>query len=216
MASATSRALREQFSSPQQQRDTATVGMWIFLATEVMFFGGLFTACSVYRMYYTLGFLEGSRDMTLVIGTVNSAVLFTSCLTMSLALRAISEGKQFRTYVLLLTTAGIGLVFVALKFAEYYLHYQEDKVPGIWFTSNQPEAGAEELFFVFYFATTGLHVVHLSIGIGLTTILAFRTVMGRFNASYHTPVAIVGVYWHFVDIIWSFLYAIFYAPGWHR
>ncbi len=215
MGSTTSRALREPYATPQQQRDTATVGMWVFLATEVMFFGGLFAAFAVYRMYYTLGFQEGSREMTLVIGTVNTAVLFTSCLTMSLALRAIAEGKQFRTYVLLLTTAGIGLVFLALKFAEYYLHYQEHKVPGIWFTSNKPEAGPEELFFVFYFAMTGLHVIHLSIGIGLTTILAFRTALGRFSASYHTPISNVGLYWHFVDIVWSFLYAIFYVSGFH-
>ena len=215
MVSAKSLALREHYATPQHQRDTATLGMWLFLATEVMFFGGLFTAFAVYRMYYTQGFLEGSREMTLVIGTVNTAVLFTSCLTMSLAIRAIADGRQFRTYVLLLVTAGIGLVFVALKFAEYYLHYEEHKVPGIWFTSNQPNSGPEELFFVFYFAMTGLHVIHLSIGIGLTALLAFRTAVGRFSPGYHTPISNVGLYWHFVDIVWSFLYAIFYVPGFH-
>ncbi|MGH9608335.1 MAG: cytochrome c oxidase subunit 3 [Bryobacteraceae bacterium] len=209
------RALREQFRDPQQQRDTATMGMFTFMATEVMFFGGLFVAFAVYRMYYTAGFLEGSREMTLVIGSINTGVLFTSCLTMSLAIHAISIGKQARCYWLLILTAVIGLLFLALKFLEYFIHYGEHKVPGIWFSSHSPHAHAEQLFFFFYFALTGLHAIHLSIGVGLLTVLAVRTSIGRFNAEYHTPIAIVGLYWHFVDIIWTFLYVIFYLPGFH-
>jgi len=216
LASSGSLALREQFGTPQHQRDTAVVGMWIFLATEVMLFGGLFTGFAAYRMYYTQGFLEGSREMTLTIGAVNSAVLLTSSLTMSLAIRSIAQGKQFRTYVLLLITALIGMVFLALKFTEYYLHYQERKVPGIWFVSSKPEAGPEQLFFVYYFAVTGLHAVHLTIGIGLTVTMAVRTAIGRFNERYHTAIEMVGLYWHFVDIIWGFLFAIFYIPGFHK
>lgn len=206
-------ALREQFRNPQQQRDTATMGMFAFMATEVMFFGGLFTAFAVYRMYYTAGFLEGSREMTLAIGSINTGVLFTSCLTMSLAIHAISIGKQVRCYWMLILTAVIGLLFLALKFLEYFIHYAEHKVPGIWFNSHSPHAGAEQLFFFFYFALTGLHAIHLSIGVGLVGNLAVRTALGRFNAEYHTPVSIVGLYWHFVDIVWTFLYVIFYLPG---
>jgi cytochrome c oxidase subunit 3 len=216
LSSPESLALREQFGNPENQRETATVGMWIFLATEVMLFGALFTGYAVYRMYYTQGFLEGSREMTLVIGTINTAVLFTSCLTMSLAIRAIAEGRQYRTYILLLVTAGIGLVFLALKFAEYYMHYEEHKVPGIWFESNNPQAGPEELFFIFYFLMTGLHAIHLSIAVGLVLVVAVRTAMGRFNAEYHTPIDMVGLFWHYIDIIWSFLYAIFYVTGFHK
>ena len=216
MSSSESLALREQFGNPENQRETATVGMWIFLATEVMLFGALFTGYAVYRMYYTQGFLEGSREMTLVIGTVNTAVLFTSCLTMSLAIRAIAEGRQYRTYILLLVTAGIGLVFLALKFAEYYLHYEEHKVPGIWFESRSPQAGPEELFFIFYFVMTGLHAIHLSIAVGLVLVVAVRTAMGRFSAEYHTPIDMVGLFWHYIDIIWSFLYTIFYVTGFHK
>jgi cytochrome c oxidase subunit 3 len=167
-------------------------------------------------MYYTEGFLEGSRGMTLAIGSVNTAVLLTSCLTMSLAIKSIAEGRQNRTYWLLLVTAGIGLVFLALKFTEYYLHYLDHKVPGIWFESSKPEAGAEELFFIFYFAMTGLHAIHLTIGIGIAAVMAVRTAMGRFNAGYYTAVEILGLYWHFVDIVWSFLFAIFYVPGFHK
>jgi cytochrome c oxidase subunit 3 len=206
-------ALREPYSTPQQQRDTATIGMWVFIATEVMFFGGLFAAFAIYRMYYTQGFLEGSRGMTLVIGTVNTAVLIVSTLTMSLAIHAISQGNQVRTYWLLLLTALIGLVFIALKFTEYFIHYSEHKVPGIWFESHDPQAGPEQLFYVFYFAMTGLHVIHLSIGIGLVSVMAMRTALGRFNQNYHTAIDVVGLYWHFVDIIWGFLFAIFYIPG---
>lgn len=216
MPSAESLALREQFATPQQQRETATVGMWVFLATEVMFFGGLFAAFAVYRMYYTRGFLEGSHGMTLIIGSVNTAVLFTSSLTMSLAIVAISKGNQVRTYLLLLLTALIGLIFLSLKFTEYFLHYQDHKVPGIWFESHDPQAGPEQLFYLFYFAMTGLHVVHLSIGIGLTITMAVRTVLGRFNGYYHTAIDMVGLYWHFVDIIWLFLFTIFYVPGFRK
>jgi cytochrome c oxidase subunit 3 len=215
LASPETLALREQFSTPQQQRDTATVGMWLFMATEVLFFGALFTAYAVYRMYYTQGFLEGSREMTLTIGAVNTAVLFTSSLTMSLAIHSISEGKQVRTYVLLIVTALIGMAFIGLKFTEYFLHYQEHKVPGIWFESTSPNAGPEQLFFIFYFAMTGLHVIHLSIGVGLVGTMAVRTALGRFNAAYHTAIDIVGLYWHFVDIVWTFLFVIFYVPGFH-
>jgi len=214
-STAESLALREQYHSPQQQRDTSTLGMWVFLATEVMFFGGLFCAFAVYRMYYTLGFHEGSRGMTLVIGTVNTAVLITSCYTMSLAIHALGQNKQTRSYWLMILTGFLGLLFLALKFTEYFLHYQDHKVPGIWFESHKPEAGAEQLFFFFYFAMTGLHAIHLTIGLGLLTVMAIRTVMGRFNAEYHTPVSIVGLYWHFVDIVWTFLYIIFYLPGFH-
>ncbi len=125
--------LREQFGTPEQQRETATVGMWVFLATEVMLFGALFTAFAVYRMYNIRGFNEGSADMNIVLGSINTAVLITSSLTMALSIYSAALGKMVRTYWLLLTTALIGLVFLAIKFTEYYLHYKMHKAPGIWF-----------------------------------------------------------------------------------
>jgi cytochrome c oxidase subunit 3 len=209
-------ALREQYGTADQQRETSTVGMWIFLATEVMFFGGLFAGFAVYRMYYTAGFTEGSAEMEIVLGAVNTAVLITSSLTMALSVYSISIGRQFRTYLFLLATALLGLVFLAIKFTEYYLHYEHHKVPGIWFESSSPHRGAIQLFFVYYFCMTGLHALHMIIGISLVIVFAARTVMGRFNAEYHTPIAILGLYWHFVDIVWVFLFAIFYITGLHR
>lgn len=215
MSSTETLLLREQYSTPQQQRDASTLGMWIFMATEVMFFGGLFASYAIYRMYYTRGFEEGAEGMTLLIGSINTIVLMTSCLTMSLAIHAISHNKQARAYWMLMLTNLLGLLFLALKFLEYFEHYGEHKVPGIWFISHKPEAAAEQMFFFFYFAMTGLHAIHMTIGIGLVTTMAVRTAMGRFNADYHTPISIVGLYWHFVDIIWTFLYVIFYLPGFH-
>ena len=216
MSSPEALALREQYGTAEQQRDTSTVGMWIFLATEVMFFGGLFAGFAVYRMYYTQGFTEGSAEMEILLGAINTAVLITSSLTMALSVYSISVGKQLQTYLLLFATAVIGLVFLAIKFTEYYIHYQHHKVPGVWFESASPNHGAIEMFFVYYFCMTGLHAVHMIIGISLVVLFAFRTALGRFNAEYHTPITILGLYWHFVDIVWVFLFAIFYIAGLHR
>lgn len=209
-------ALREQFGTVEQQRETATAGMWIFLATEVLFFGALFVAYSIYRMYYTRPFTVGSSDMNLVLGAINTAVLITSSLTMAMSIHSIAIGKQLRTLGYLLATMLIGAVFIAIKFTEYYQHYMDQKAPGINFVSPDPMARQVELFFVFYFVMTGLHAVHMIIGIGLLSVLAARTTLGRFNPEYYTPIEAVGLYWHFVDIVWVFLYAIFYLPGVHK
>jgi cytochrome c oxidase subunit 3 len=205
-----------QYANPQQQRDTATFGMWVFLATEVLFFGGLFASYAVYRMYYTQAFLEGSRELDPMLGAISAAVLLTSSLTVSLACRGIAEGKQFRTYILLLLTALGGLAFLGIELSEYFTDYHAHKIPGIWFESNKPDALHEEMFFVFYFCMTGLHMIHVSIGVGLAVVMAVRTALGRFNAAYHTAVDIFGLYWQFVDMIWAFLFAVFYVTGIHK
>jgi len=207
--------LREQYGTPEQQRESVTFGMWIFLATEVMFFGGLFMAFTVYRVLYPLGFDEGSKDMSIVLGSINTAVLITSSLTMALAIHSASMAKLKRASFLLLTTAFIGLVFLAIKFTEYYQHYEAHKAPGVWFESSSPHANAMELFYVFYFAMTGLHAIHMIIGITLVVIFAVRAYCGSFNSEYHTPLEALGLYWHFVDIVWVFLFAIFYISGLH-
>ena len=207
--------LREQYSTPEQQRETATFGMWIFLATEIMLFGGLFTAFTVYRLGHPVGFDEGSKDMSIVLGSINTAVLITSSLTMALSIYSAAVGKLVRTYYLLLITAAIGIVFLIIKFTEYYQHYLAHKVPGIWFESSSPHAASMQLFYVFYFAMTGLHAIHMTIGITLVVLFAFRTAAGSFDAEYHTPLETIGLYWHFVDIVWVFLFAIFYISGLH-
>ncbi len=207
--------LREQFATPAQQRETATVGMWIFLMTEVLLFGGLFTAFTAYRISHPHAFDLGSKDMEIVLGAINTAVLICSSYTMALAVHSAELGNQKRLTLFLLVTMTIGAVFLCIKFTEYYLHYQAHKAPGFWFEDQAPGAGSIQMFFVFYFIMTGLHAVHMIIGIGVLSVLLFRTLLGSFSADYHTPIDLGGLYWHFIDIVWVFLYAIFYIPGLH-
>ncbi len=209
-------ALHEQFATPDQQRETASIGMWIFLMTEVMLFGGLFMAFSVYRTYYSQAFDAGAREMELTIGAVNTAVLICSSLTMALAVYSAAVGNQRQLGIFLVCTMAIGVVFLALKFTEYYLHYVAHKVPGFWFDSSDPNPAKVQLFFVFYFIMTALHATHMLIGEGILAVTLFRSWLGRFTPRYHTPVALAGLYWHFIDVVWVFLYAIFYVPGFHK
>ncbi len=207
--------LREQFENPEQQRETASIGMWVFLITEVMMFGGLFTAFTVYRLSNPAAFNEGSKEMTIVLGAINTALLILSSFTMALAVYSSSIGKTKLLAIFLIITMIIGLCFLGIKFTEYYLHYQDHKVPGFWFEYHGPSARQVQMFFVFYFILTGLHVIHMTIGIGILLVMLYRTLLGSFSATYHTAVDLAGIYWSFVDIIWIFLYAIFYIPGLH-
>lgn len=208
--------LREQFATVEQQRLTSGIGIWLFLMTEVMMFGGLFVAYTVYRFNHPQAFAEGSSSMDILLGSINSAILLTSSLTMGFAEFSAKLGRQRLLTVLLLITVLIGLAFLGIKFTEYYEHYQQHEAPGVWFNHTGPLAPAVQMFYVFYFIMTGLHAVHMIIGIFLILVLIFRNFIGSFSAAYHTPVSVVGLYWHFVDIVWIFLYAIFYLPGLHK
>lgn len=207
--------LREQFRTAEQQRDTASIGMWVFLITELMLFGGLFMAFTVYRLYSPQAFDAGSADMNIVLGSINTAVLICSSLTMAMAVHSAQAGNQKLLGLFLLATILIGALFLGIKFTEYYQHYLDHKVPGFWFEAAGPLAPKMQMFFVFYFVMTGLHATHMLIGIGLLSALIYRTMLGSFTHRYHTPVVLVGLYWHFVDIVWVFLYAIFYISGLH-
>lgn len=208
-------ALREQFGTAEQQRETATVGMWIFLITEIMFFGGLFMAYTMYRLSHPVAFHAASAHMNILLGSINTAILIASSFTMALAVYASQQGDSKQLGWLLVITILLGLVFLALKFTEYAQHYSNHEVPGVWFNTTLPDAGGVEMFFVFYFIMTALHAVHMIIGIGLLLVLLFRTFLGTFTKQYHNPIVITGLYWSFVDIIWIYLYAIFYLPGLH-
>jgi len=208
-------ACREQFRTPAQQRETASVGMWIFLANEVMMFGALFTAYTVYRASHPQAFDIGSADMNIMLGSINTALLLTSSLMLSFAEHSAQAGNRRLIALFLILTMIIGAVFLGLKFTEYYQHFQEHKAPGVWFNDSSPYANSIQMFFVFYFIMTGLHAVHMIIGIGILAGLLFRTIIGTMTAEYHTPILFGGLYWHFVDIVWIFLYAIFYLPGLH-
>lgn len=207
--------LREQFRTPAQQRETATIGMWIFLGTEVMLFGGLFTAFTVYRMLNPRAFIEGSADMNIVLGAINTAVLIGSSFTMAMAVHSATIGRRKLLNVFLMTTMFLGACFLAIKFTEYYLHYLDHRVPGPGFQFPGAEASRAEMFFLLYFIMTGLHALHMFIGEGILFTMILRNNAGSFNAEYHTPVELAGLYWHFVDVVWVFLFAIFYIEGLH-
>lgn len=209
-------ALREQYSTQLQQRETAHAGMWLFLATEVLFFGGLFLGYTVYRMYYPHAFTAGARHMEITIGAVNTAVLLTSSLMMALAVHSAQLGRVRRLIGFLAATMVFGAVFLALKFTEYYLHWKEHKFPGPHFQTDFPIPGHEQIYWFLYFVMTGAHAVHMTVGMGLLVWLVIQASRERFTVPWHTPVEVVGLYWHFVDIIWLFLFALLYLIGLHK
>jgi cytochrome c oxidase subunit III len=208
-------ALAHQFDDAAQQRDAANFGMWVFLVTEIMFFGGLFAGYAIYRTMYPDAFALTSRYMNVTLGTVNTIVLITSSLTMALAVFSSRTNERRATGLLLLSTIALGLVFLAVKMYEYHEKYLEHIVPGVDFRLSGPEAGHMQMLFCFYFIMTGLHAVHMVIGVGLLGWLVRKNSGGAFSRGYNNPVEIVGLYWHFVDIVWIFLFPLLYLIGQH-
>jgi cytochrome c oxidase subunit 3 len=208
-------ALRFQFATEEQQRTVAAAGMWVFLATEIMMFGGLFTAYTICRMWYGHAFAAGSNLADLPLGAVNTAVLLTSSFTMAFAVLSSQTPRPRMTIMLIAATMLLGAVFLGLKFYEYHHHWVDVKVPGFNFRFEGPEPNHVELFFLFYFVMTGLHALHMIVGFGLLAVLAWRVHIGSVGPAYSTPVEITGLYWHFVDIVWVFLFPLFYLVGRH-
>jgi cytochrome c oxidase subunit 3 len=209
--------LAHQFTGPRQQYEAATLGMWLFLATEILFFGGVLTAYAVYRHAHAHAFVEGSKQLFTSIGTVNTLVLLTSSLTMALAVYAAHTGRHSWLTLCLGLTMVFGAAFLVLKGTEYYLEYREGLVPRLAWHPDAPEQAAlkelgdqGKLFFVFYFILTGLHAVHMLIGLGLLTYLFRHARRGAYSAAFYTPVEVIGLYWHFVDIVWVFLFPLLY------
>jgi len=203
------------FEDAEQQREAASLGMWVFLVTEVLFFGGVFTAYAVYRTVYPEAFEEASHHLDIWLGTFNTAVLIASSLTMALAVWASQTDRRRPAVGFILVTMGLGAVFLGVKAVEYTHKFHEGHVPGLRFHWAGPLAGPAELFFSLYFAMTGLHALHMVIGLGLLSWLARQTAKGRFGAAYNTPVEMSGLYWHFVDIVWIFLFPLLYLIGRH-
>ena len=210
------RLIGEQYSSLEQEHATAEFGMWVFLATELMLFGGLFTAYTVYRTLYPIGFAEGSRHLDLALGGTNTAVLLVSSLTMALAVHAGQLGERRRMAVFLVLTAVLGAAFLGIKAVEYSKHFAEGTVPGLAWQYAGPNPAQVQLFFLAYFALTGLHAVHLSIAVVVVVCMAFMGARRAFPAERHTPVEMVGLYWHFVDMIWIVLLPLLYLFGLNR
>jgi cytochrome c oxidase subunit 3 len=208
-------ALLHHFDTTEQQKNASTLGMWLFLVTEIMFFGGMFTAYIVYRTLYPQAFVEASHELNLTMGAINTAVLIGSSLSMALAVRAAQVSDRAGQVVCLLLTILLGTVFLGIKAVEYHEKYVSHHIPGPSFHFEGPNAPHAEMFFCLYFGMTGLHAAHMVIGIVLLAILTVRAYRGAFNAEYNTPVDMTGLYWHFVDIVWIFLFPLLYLLGGH-
>jgi len=209
-------ALREQFDTAEQQKDASTLGMWIFLVTEIMFFGGMFLAYTIYRDTYFQVFALASSSLNAVIGAVNTAVLLCSSFTMVLAVRAAQVGQRNALIIFLILTLILGVAFLGVKAYEWNEKFQEHHVPGPTFhLEGTGEQGHAQLFFSLYFAMTGLHAMHMVIGCGILGWLLIQSLKGKFTPDYMTPVDVAGLYWHFVDIIWIFLFPLLYLIDRH-
>jgi cytochrome c oxidase subunit III len=244
--------LEHHFDDLEQQHESSMLGMWLFLATEVMFFGGLFTGYTIYRMRYPEAFAAASRHLSVPLGGFNTAVLLCSSLSMAFAVRASQLREHGKAAVLLVATMGFGAAFLGIKAVEYYTEYTEHLIPGLnwdWAlaqskhessggegasshgAAHEPEdipagkpAGATDvqeepavppsekakMFFVLYFMMTGLHAIHLIIGIVLVGLVAALTWRRWFSGGGATQIEVTGLYWHFIDIVWVFLYPLLY------
>ena len=238
-------AQQHHFDTMPQQKEAAVLGMWVFLLTEILFFGGLFVAYMIYRVWYFDAFAEASRRLSLFWGGLNTAVLIGSSLTMAMAVRGAQTNKRKATVNWLILTMILGAVFLGVKVIEYQDKFANYEVPGPsfnWLAHEQHEAAAGEhvaaapaegehrklslspeqlqrttqIYFSLYFTMTGLHALHMIIGIGLMSVITWMAWKGRFDGEYYTPVEMSGLYWHFVDIVWIFLFPLLYLVERHQ
>ena len=212
-----STALWEHFENLEQQHDANVLGMWVFLSTELLLFGVLFTGYTIYRVQNDVAFDAASSKLNWQIAGINTLVLLTSSLTMALAVRAAQFGRRQTLVWLLVATAVLGAAFLGFKAVEYYGDYREKLVPGLAFDANEwQQPNGVQLFLIFYYVMTGLHAVHLTIAIAILIVLAILAHRGTFTTESYTPVETWGLYWHFVDIVWIFLLPLLYLIGTHK
>jgi len=216
--------LLHHFASAEQQRDAASLGMWLFLVTEIMFFGGMFCAYLVYRYWYFADFGAASKTLDIRLGATNTAVLICSSLTVVLAVWAAQNGKRKMLLTNLVLTIVLGMTFLGIKAVEYAEKFEKHHVPGATFhfegtVPGHPDLPVDphhaEMFFSLYFAMTGLHALHMIIGIGLFSVLTVMAWKGHYGPVYHTPIENAGLYWHFVDIVWIYLFPLLYLIDRH-
>jgi cytochrome c oxidase subunit 3 len=206
--------LQHHFDTLEQQQHASQFGMWVFLVTEVLFFGGLFMAYILYRIWYPHMFVAASHELSVPLGAFNTAVLIGSSLTMAFAVRAAQTGERPRNQVFwLVATMVLGAVFLGVKVIEYSDKINHHLVPGPNFHFAEPYGQTAQLYFSLYFAMTGLHATHMIIGFGIMAVIAWQAARGRFDSTYYTPVEVTGLYWHFVDLVWIFLFPLLYLIG---
>ena len=230
MAETVASYVAHHFDDAEQQHDASSLGMWLFLVTEIMFFGGMFTAYVVYRSAYPEVFAHASHHLNVVMGTINTAVLIGSSLTMVLAIWAAQVNWRKGIVIFLLATMGLGTTFLVIKGFEYHDKFVEHHVPGSTFhfeiehpsphlqalAAKDPQLEKHaSIYFSLYFIMTGIHALHMIIGLGILGVLCVPSWKGKYNAEYHNPLEMTGLYWHFVDIVWIFLFPLLYLLGAH-
>jgi len=208
-------ALRHQFDDVEQQKDASTLGMWLFLATEVLFFGGMFCCYTVYRSAYPAAFGHASNHLDLILGGVSTAILIISSFTMACAVNSAATGARNALVGFLGLTILFALAFLVIEMSEWRMLYHEGLMPGFNFTYKEFDPAHVQLFFCMYFAMTGLHASHVTIGIVILAVMAIRAWRGAFSPGYFTPIEISGLYWHFVDLVWIFLFPLYYLIARH-
>ena len=212
--------LWHHFDDLEQRHEATALGMWTFLATEVLIFGGLLTGYTVYRARYPLDFAVASRHLNIVIAAVKTVILVTSSLTMALSMRAVQTAQRRKLLTSMILTGVLGSLFLVLKAVEYTDDYRDNLVPVMAFKdsdwqSQGADAGHVKMFLMFYYILTGLHAVHLLIGIAVLAVMTELARRNWFSPDYYTPIEAWGLYWHFVDIVWIFLLPLLYLVGTH-
>ena len=205
--------LAHHFADMEQQRESAKLGMWIFLLTEILLFGGLFVAYTVFRSLDPDMFYNAHKFLDVRLGTLNTIVLITSSVTMALAIRAIQLDKRMQSIYLLSSTLALAAVFLIVKYFEYSHKFHLGQLPGKYYTFTGIEGNNPHIFFSVYFTMTSLHGLHVIIGMIAIGWILRRTIKGEFSSNYFTPMELTGLYWHLVDMIWIYLFPLLYLIG---
>jgi len=205
--------LAHHFSEVEQQKESAKLGMWIFLLTEILLFGGLFCAYAVYRAWNPDMFYNAHKFLNVYLGTLNTVVLITSSLTMALAIRSMQLNDRRKAIIFLVMTLTFAAVFLVVKYFEYSHKFHLGQLPGKFYTFTGVEGTNPHIFFSIYFMMTGLHGLHVIGGMAAISWVLVKTVKNRFSDEYYTPMEMTGLYWHLVDLIWIFLFPLLYLIG---
>jgi cytochrome c oxidase subunit III len=205
--------LQHHFSDSEQQASAAKLGMWLFLLTEMLLFGGLFAAYSIYRAWNPEMFYEAHKQLNLHLGMINTIVLISSSVTMALAIRSTQLGDRQLTVRYLIATLLLAAVFLVIKYLEYHHKFELGQLPGKYYTFTGLQGSNPHIFFSIYFMMTGLHGIHVIGGMGVIGWMLYRTLRNQFSPAYYTPLEMTGLYWHLVDLIWIFLFPLLYLIG---
>lgn len=204
------------YVSFEEQRESATLGMWLFLAAEIIFFGSVILAFVYYRVGHARDFDAASNHTKVLLGTVNTGVLLTSSLLVALGVHAGRKGDNRTLAKFLFFTILLGIAFLGIKTAEYALEYREGLLPGPRFIIRGADPKQARLFFLFYFIMTGIHALHVVIGVVLLAVILVRALLKAYTPDHHHAVEVGGLYWHFVDVVWIFIFPLLYLLGRHH